>query len=79
MAIKFNQVKGEAQKSKINQYTYVEGDNKFRLVGDILPRYVYWIKGENNKNIPMECLSFDRNTETFNNKEKDHVRDFSLT
>ena len=37
MAIKFNQVKGEAQKSKINQYTYVEGDNKFRLVGDILP------------------------------------------
>ena len=40
MAIKFNQVKGEAQKSKINQYTYVEGDNKFRLVGDILPRYV---------------------------------------
>ena len=31
---------------------------------------------ENNKNIPMECLSFDRNTETFNNKEHDHVRDF---
>ena len=79
MAIKFNQVKGEAQKSKINQYTYVEGDNKFRLVGDILPRYVYWIKGENNKNIPMECLSFDRNTETFNNKEKTTFVTFSLT
>ena len=51
MAIKFNQVKGEAQKNKINQYQYTEGDNKFRLVGDILPRYVYWIKGENAKNI----------------------------
>ena len=76
MAIKFNQVKGEAVKSKIDQYTYVEGDNVVRLVGDILPRYVYWIKGENNKNIPMECLAFDRNTETFNNMEKDHVRDF---
>jgi hypothetical protein len=24
----------------------------------------------------MECLSFDRATETFNNKEKDYVRDF---
>ena len=24
----------------------------------------------------MECLSFDRNSETFNNKEHDHVRDF---
>ena len=24
----------------------------------------------------MECLSFDRNSETFNNQEHDHVRDF---
>ena len=76
MAIKFNQAQGSAKKEKIDQYTYKEGDNKFRLVGDILPRYVYWIKGENNKNIPMECLAFDRDTETFNNKEKDYVREF---
>ena len=76
MAIKFNQTKGGAQKDKIAQYTYKEGDNKFRLVGDILPRYVYWIKGENGKNIPMECLAYDRNTETFNNKDKDYVREF---
>ena len=76
MAIKFNQAQGSAKKEKIDQYTYKEGDNKFRLVGDILPRYVYWIKGENAKNIPMECLAFDRDTETFNNKEKDYVREF---
>jgi len=76
MAIKFNQAQGSAKKEKIDQYTYKEGDNKFRLVGDILPRYVYWIKGENGKNIPMECLAYDRNTETFNNMEKDYVRDF---
>ena len=62
MALKFNQASGAAKKSSIDQYTYKEGDNKFRLVGDILPRYVYWIKGENGKNIPMECLAFDRNT-----------------
>ena len=73
MAIKFNQAKGEAQKSKIDSYAYVEGDNKVRLVGDILPRYVYWLKGENGKNLPFECLSFDRNTESFTNIEKDFM------
>ena len=41
MAIKFNQTKGEAQKNKIDSYQYVEGDNKVRMVGDMLPRYVY--------------------------------------
>ena len=77
MAIGFNQTKGSAQKSKIETYNYAgKEDHQIRLVGDLLPRYIYWIKGENNKNIPMECLSFDRTTETFNNKEHDHVRDF---
>ena len=39
MALKFNQASGAAKKSSIDQYTYKEGDNIFRLVGDILPRY----------------------------------------
>lgn len=77
MAISFGNTKGSAQKSKIETYNFAnKEDHRIRLVGDLLPRYVYWIKGENNKNIPMECLAFDRNTETFNNKEPDHVRDF---
>ena len=77
MAIGFNQTKGSAQKNKIETYNYAgKEDHHVRLVGDLLPRYVYWIKGENGKNIPMECLSFDRNSETFNNVEHDHVRDF---
>jgi hypothetical protein len=76
MAISFNQQKGSAQKSSVSSYKYVDGDNKVRLVGDILARYVYWIKGENEKDIPFECLSFDRNKETFNNLEKDWVREF---
>lgn len=76
MAIKFGASKGQAQKSSIKQYTMKNGDNQIRLVGDLLPRYVYWIKGENDKNIPFECLSFDREAETFNNKEKDWVREF---
>ena len=76
MALSFNQSKGSAQKSSIDSYKFVDGDNSFRLVGDILARYVYWIKGENEKNIPFECLSFDREEERFNNKEKDWVREF---
>jgi hypothetical protein len=76
MALTFNKSKGGAQKSSINSYSYRDGDNSVRLVGDILARYVYWIEGENNKNIPFECLSFDRNAERFNNKEKDWVREY---
>jgi len=76
MALAFNQTKGEAQKSNIVTYQYNDGDNKVRLVGDVLARYVYWVTGENNKNLPLECLSFDRNEERFNNKEKDWVREF---
>ena len=76
MALKFAELEGKAKKSSINQFQYVDGDNVVRMVGDILPRYVYWIKGENAKNIPMECLSFNRSTETFDNKEKDCVKTY---
>ena len=76
MAISFNQQKGSAQKTSISTFQYKDGDNSFRLVGDILARYVYWVKGENDKNIPLECLSFDRNAEAFNNKEMDWVREY---
>ena len=76
MAISFNKQKGSAQKTSINSYQYRDGENQFRLVGDILARYVYWVKGENDKDIPLECLSFDRTEERFNNKEKDWVREY---
>ena len=76
MALSFNNQTGGAQKSSISSFQYKDGDNKMRIVGDILARYVYWIQGENGKNIPMECLSFDRNSERFNNSEKDWVREY---
>jgi hypothetical protein len=74
MAIQFANTKGSASKGKAAAYTYKDGDNKFRLVGDVLARYVYWIKGENNKDIPMECLGFNRAEERFDNVETDHVK-----
>lgn len=76
MGLKFTESKGSAQKNSLKQYGYVEGDNKLRLVGDILPRYVYWVEGENKKQIPMECLAFNRETETFDNVETDWVKKY---
>ena len=76
MAISFNKSKGSAIKSSMDAYVFKDGQNKLRVVGDILARYVYWVEGENKKNIPMECLSFNRDEERFDNKEKDWVRVF---
>ena len=76
MALSFNKSVGGAKKSSITSYSYRDGDNEVRLVGDVLARYVYWLEGKNGKNIPFECLSFDRNEERFNNLEKDWVREY---
>jgi hypothetical protein len=76
MAIAFKNTKGKAQKSSVESYTYKDGENRVRLVGGVLPRYVYWVKGTNNKDIPIECLAFSREKEKFDNIQKDHVPDF---
>lgn len=76
MALKFGQSKGTAQKDRADSYTYKDGENRVRLVGDLCARYVYWIKGENDKPLPFECLAFNRATEKFDNAETDHVKTF---
>jgi len=75
MALKFANTKGAAIKGA-EAYTYKDGENTIRIFGDVLPRYLYWIKGKNNKDIPLECLSFDREKEKFTNAEKDWVKEF---
>lgn len=76
MAISFKNTKGKAQKSSVESYVYKDGENRVRLIGDVLPRYVYWVKGTNNKDIPIECLAFSREKEKFDNLVKDHVPAF---
>jgi len=71
MALAFNKSVGQAQKS--NYFKYQNGMNKFRLIGDILPRYIYWVKSAEGNNVAVECLSFDRDKEKFTNVEKDWV------
>lgn len=73
MALNFGQTKGKAIKNKVDAYIMSDGENTLRLVGGILPRYVYWLKGKNNKDIPIECLAFNRDKERFDNKEEDVV------
>jgi hypothetical protein len=74
--LSFGSVKGSAKKEKADSYKIVDGDNSVRLFGNILPRYVYWIKGTNGKNLPFECLEFNRQTESFDKAEKDWVKEF---
>jgi hypothetical protein len=73
MALKFGDTKGKAVKKSVEAYEYKDGENTVRLIGGVLPRYVYWLKGTNNKDIPIECLAFDREKEKFTNTEMDHV------
>jgi hypothetical protein len=76
MALKFGDTKGRAVKKSVEAYEYKDGENTVRLIGGVLPRYVYWLKGTNNKDIPIECLAFDREKEKFTNVEHDHVPAF---
>lgn len=76
MGIKFTSSAGSAKKANLDQYTYKNGDNCVRLFGDLLPRYIYWVKGDKDKNLPMECLSFSRQKESFTNEERDWVKEY---
>lgn len=76
MGMKFTTTNGGAKKKTLNQYQYKMGTNMVRFFGDLLPRYIYWVKGTNDKNIPMECLSFDREKESFVNQEKNWVEEY---
>jgi len=76
MGMSFNESAGGAIKSEVNSYKYENGTNTLRIVGEILPRYIYWIEGENKKNIPFEALCFNREAEAFLNQEKDWPKEF---
>jgi len=71
MSLAFNETAGSAKSTKIDYFKFEDGDNEFRLVGGVLPRYVYWHKTPKNTAIALECLGFNRESESFDNKEKD--------
>lgn len=71
--MKFNETAGAAIKTKADFYKFENGENKFRMVGEVIPRYVYWKKtiDGSDKNMSVECLGFNREEERFDNIEKD--------
>lgn len=76
MALGFNQVKGTASKDKTPSYKMRDGENRVRLFGGVLARYIYWVPGNDGVKTPVECLAFNRETEKFDNAEKDWVKEY---
>jgi len=76
MAKAFGSTNGKAIKNNHEAYTYKDGEQTLRLYGGVLPRYVYWVKTSNGKDIPIECLAFNRDKEKFDNLEVDHVQKY---
>lgn len=74
--MKLGDSKGTAQKASLTSYKFKSGLNKIRVFGALIPRYMYWIPDSTGKDTPTECLAFDRNTEEFNNREKDWVSEY---
>jgi len=48
----------------------VGSSKKLRLIGDLIPMYVYWVDTEEGRRT-AECLSFDRDTQSFIGAEND--------
>lgn len=76
MGIKFEDLQGKASKSGPIRFKPINGTNKFRIIGSVVPGYKYWLKTRDNTSVPMDCLGFNRDTETFENKKRDVVREY---
>ena len=72
---KGKQASSSQQKREIERVALGIGETKIRLIGDVMPRYCYWVVTKEGKKMPLECLQFDRDTETFNNNIKDPFKD----
>jgi gp32 DNA binding protein like len=66
---------GNQNKRDIERVSLGLGDTKLRLIGDVMPRYCYWVVTKDGKKMPVECLQFDRETESFNPNIKDPFKE----
>jgi hypothetical protein len=72
---KGKQSTGSSQRKEIERLTLPIGDTKIRLIGDVMPRYCYWVVTTEGKKMPVECLSFVRETEAFDNNSQDPFKE----
>ena len=66
---------GNSQRREVQRLSLGIGDTKIRLMGDVLPRYVYWITTNEGKKMPVECLRFSRATEQFDDTQPDPFKE----
>lgn len=77
MSIKFTDLQGKASKNGPERFKPVNGLNRFRIVGNVVPGYKYWLPTrDGNSSVPADCLGFNRETEVFDNKKRDVVREY---
>lgn len=63
-----------SQRREIERISLPIGDTRIRLIGEVMPRYCYWVVTTEGKKMPIECLSFSRETESFTN-DKDPFKE----
>lgn len=86
MASNWGTIKAGDDNGKKAYLKYKTGKNTFRICGNILPRFVYWLTGqkENDEGVMVsmkaafDCLSFDPKSENFMNGAPDAVKDLGI-
>lgn len=72
---KGKQAGSDRQKREIERVPLNMGETKVRLVGEVMPRYCYWIVTKEGKKMPVECLQFNRDTESFDSAALDPFKE----
>lgn len=76
--VAWDEAKGKQANTKgkdVKRLTLGMGDTKVRLVGNVLPRYCYWVVTKEGKKMPVESLQYNRETETFDNNADDPFKE----
>lgn len=76
MVKKFTDLQGKASKAGPDRFKPVNGVNRIRIIGSVVPAYKYWLKTRDDTSVPMDCLGFNRETEQFDNRVRDVVREY---
>lgn len=77
MAKSFGDATGGSSGAKIDAYKFIDGEQKVRLFGDIVPRYLFWVTNPKGtpRELPVEALQFDRDTEGWDNSLPEPVKE----
>ena len=78
-ASNFLAVNGEASVSNVSYAKFGMGVTQFRIVGDLLPGYSYWLKNSQGKDRKFDNLAFNPKTEKWDSGITDVIRERGFT